>query len=358
MKGSQLKFTEYEAPQKRIVVPPPTQFNGYLNNQSEPGSRPLEGLKPPPSNGLNVGKQLWTTDGYEKQRELQRAGGPEKPDYRNSDINRMNTFENKPSNLQSKPQQAKPVEEKKTKAARQLFEGITDKKEDDYDDYEVDEPETKQEVKQPEQTSSMHSLLELEAEGGLKPDEPPNNLLSIDPSAQSAVMEPQQIFPQPQTTQMPGVLGGLEGMGIPPSQGGLLGNPGIGPSAPIQAPDDPFGELTSMAGGNSLLGAPSQPTNLLDNQTGQQSAGFSFTAAPASSTPPSMSAASFQGYTLSTDQFGANWLGCPNEKKISILSMKVRDPQNFLGACVTINFKPIQIIGREAIAASLYKGVH
>lgn len=145
---------------------------------------------------------------------------------------------------------------------------------------------------------------------------------------------------------------GLLGMGV------QMGVSAASPPSTSKPSDDPFGELTSMAGGSSLLGAPTQPTNLLETQSATPSSGFSFTGAPASSGPPSMSAASFQGYTLSTDQFGAKWMSCPNEKKISVLSMKVRDPQNFLGACVTLNFKPIQIIGREAIAAALYKGVH
>ena len=174
MKGSQLKFTEYEAPQKRIVVPPPTQFNGYLNNAggSETGQRPVEGLRAPPSNGLNVGKQLWTTDGYENKKELQRGsiGGPgvEKPDYGKSDMNRIK-IENRPSET-SQPGRSygqKPVEVKKTKTANKLFQGITDKQEDDYDDYEVDEPK-REENKQPEEPAApAPSLLELEAEGGL-----------------------------------------------------------------------------------------------------------------------------------------------------------------------------------------------
>ena len=67
----------------------------------------------------------------------------------------------------------------------------------------------------------------------------------------------------------------------------------VGSSIP-QKPEDLFGELASLAGGGSLLGAPSQPTNLLDSQSSSQSsAGFSFSAAPASSGVPSMSASSF-----------------------------------------------------------------
>ena len=62
----------------------------------------------------------------------------------------MSTFDGKPSESSSslKSYPSKPVEEKKTKAAKQLFEGINDKTVDDYDDYEVDEPQV-EEPKQP-----------------------------------------------------------------------------------------------------------------------------------------------------------------------------------------------------------------
>ncbi len=71
-----------------------------------------------------------------------------------------------------------------------------------------------------------------------------------------------------------------------------------------------------------------------------------------------MSAGNFSNYALTTEQFGVKWVGCGNEKKLSLLSLKVRDPQTFLSCCGGINFKPIQIIHKEAIAAALYKGMH
>ena len=56
---------------------------------------------------------------------------------------------------------------KKTKTANKLFQGITDKQEDDYDDYEVDEPKKEESKQQEEPPAPTSSLLELEAEGGL-----------------------------------------------------------------------------------------------------------------------------------------------------------------------------------------------
>ena len=278
----------------------------------------------------------WTTQGYmgDKKKENRPA---ESPGYMNSDLNRMSDFEKRPggagaggpSSSSSGPgsrlaaAESSESSSKKATTAANLFKGVTTKEEEEEDEYEMmDEP------KKPEPVEPAPSLLDMEAgaekpaPGGAPgaPGGADGGLLSMEaPFDPLADQPPPAIAPAAGGIQDLGFsgqpaggapLGG--GMGGGAGVGGLLGmQPAAAPAPAMQASGGLFGDLTSMAGGGSLLGAPSEPTNLLmtDSQPAAPT-GFSFTSPSASapSGPPSMSAANFQPYPLTTEQFGAKWV--------------------------------------------------